>query len=299
MIQAAGAVLWRPAPDGIEIAVVHRPKYDDWSLPKGKLDAGEHALMAAVRETTEETGLSVVAGRRSVQTSYPIPEGTKRVDYWLMRAIGGDFEPNDEVDELRWLSAADAEALVSHAQDRTVLSDLCRTDVPRAPTLLLVRHAHAGSRANWDGPDDLRPLDERGWAQARRLAEVLPVFRPTAVLSAERVRCRQTVVPLAERLGLEIGSLPELGEEEFQADPQAGMDAVMRMLEPRPEPGVTVVCSQGGAIPSVLMALGVTWSGTRPYPPAAKGSVWALGGRPGALAADYYRNFDPDPAAPR
>jgi 8-oxo-(d)GTP phosphatase len=299
VVAAAGAALWRPsAGGGMETAVVHRPRYDDWSLPKGKLDAGEHALPAAVRETTEETGLTVLAGRRSVQTCYPIPEGTKRVDYWLMCASGGSFEPNDEVDDLRWLPIDEATDLVSHEQDRIVLADLARTDVPPAPALLLVRHAHAGSREDWDGPDERRPLDARGRRQARRLAEVLPLFGPTAVFSAERVRCRETVVPLAERLGLHIGSLPELGEEEFQDDPDAGLDAVHRLLAPRDQPGVTVVCSQGGAIPSVLMALGVQWSGTRLFPPAAKGSVWALGGRPWSLAADYYRNFDPDPDAP-
>ena len=299
LVPAAGAVLWRPSPDGgLETAVVHRPRYDDWSLPKGKLDAGEHALMAAVRETTEETGLTAVVGRRSVQTCYPIPEGTKRVDYWLMSPSGGSFEPNDEVDELRWLPVDDAAALVSHDQDRTVLADLVRTDVPPAPTLLLLRHAHAGSRQDWDGPDERRPLDARGRNQARRLADVLPAFGPTALFSAERVRCRETLAPLADRLGLPIGSLPELGEEEFQDDPAAGLDAVHGLLAPRTDAGVTVVCSQGGAIPSVLMALGVQWSGSRPTPPAAKGSVWALGGRPWSLSADYYRNFDPDPDAP-
>jgi len=298
-IAAAGGAVWRPGRDGqVETAVVHRPRYDDWSLPKGKLDAGEHALTAAVRETTEETGLSVVAGRRSVQTGYPIPEGTKRVDYWLMRAVGGSFEANHEVDELRWLSVADAEALCSHDQDRAVLADLRRADLPRTPTLLLVRHARAGSRENWHGPDELRPLDARGHAQAARLAEVLPAFGPTAVLSADRVRCRETVAPLAERLGLAVGTLAELGEEEFQAAPEAGLDAVARLLRPREQPGVTVVCSQGGAIPSVLMALGVPWARDRAAPPAAKGSVWALGGRAGALTADYYRNLDPDPDAP-
>jgi 8-oxo-dGTP pyrophosphatase MutT (NUDIX family)/phosphohistidine phosphatase SixA len=299
VVAAAGAALWRPgAGGGTETAVVHRPRYDDWSLPKGKLDAGEHALVAAVRETTEETGLSVVAGRRSVQTCYPVPEGTKRVDYWLMCPSSGAFTPNDEVDDLRWLAVDEAAALVSHEQDRTVLTDLSRTDIPPAPALLLVRHAHAGSRQDWDGPDDRRPLDARGRKQARRLADVLPLFGPTAVFSADRVRCRETVAPLAQRLGLPVGSLPELGEEEFQDDPDAGLDAVHRLLAPRAEPGVTVVCSQGGAIPSVLMALGVQWPGARLTPPAAKGSVWALGGRPWSLSADYYRNFDPDPEAP-
>ena len=101
VVPAAGGAVWRPASDGgIEVALAHRPRYDDWSLPKGKLDAGEDPLTAAVREVREETGLEVVAGRRSVQTGYPIPQGTKRVDYWVMQAVGGRFRPNDEVDVL-------------------------------------------------------------------------------------------------------------------------------------------------------------------------------------------------------
>jgi 8-oxo-dGTP diphosphatase len=282
----------------MEVAVVHRPRYDDWSLPKGKLDAGEHALTAAVREIGEETGLEVVAGRRSLRTSYPVPEGVKRVDYWVMQALGGTFEPNHEVDDLRWLSIPAAADLCSHEHDRTVLADLARTDVPWMPTLVLVRHGRAGDRSEWDGPDDLRPLDERGRRQAQRLAEVLPLFAPDAVLSAPPVRCRDTVEPLAERLGLDIRPAPELGEEGFQDDPEAGLALVERLLAPRDRPGVTVVCSQGGAIPSVLMALGVQFADTRTYPPCAKGSVWVLGGRPGALIADYYRDLEPDPDAP-
>jgi 8-oxo-dGTP diphosphatase len=301
LIAAAGGVLWRPASDGgLETAVVHRPKYDDWSLPKGKLDAGEHALVAAAREVTEETGEALVLGRRSVQTHYTAPQGPKRVDYWLMRALGGEFTPNLEIDDLRWVPFGTATEMVTHDHDRAVLDDARRDDVPRAPTLLLVRHASAGNRSDWAGDDDLRPLDRKGVRQARSLAEVLPLFGPTAVLSATRTRCVQTVEPLAEKVGLPVEPLPELGEEEFAADPDAGMAAIERLLEPRAEPGVTVVCSQGGAIPSALIALGVRREGKadRLDPPSAKGSVWALGGRPGALSADYYRNFDPDPDAP-
>jgi 8-oxo-(d)GTP phosphatase len=292
VVPAGGGVVWRRRDDGVvETAVVHRPKYDDWSLPKGKLEPGEHVLQAAVREVSEETGLAAVAGRRGPSTRYPVVEGIKAVDYWLMRAVGGTFQPNHEVDQLRWLPVEEACALLSHDHDRDVVADLARTDVPPEPTLLLVRHGRAGDKHDWDGPDELRPLDEKGRAQARRLAEVLPVFAPTAILSAERVRCRQTVEPLAERLGLPVLPCGELGEEEFAADPQAGLAVIEQLLEARTVPGVTVVCSQGGAIPSALLALGVRWKGTRVYPPAAKGSTWALGGRPGALAADYYRDF--------
>ena len=125
LVRAAGGALWRPADGGgIETALVHRPKYDDWSLPKGKPEEGEHLLETAVREVVEETGLDVVVGRRSVRTEYEVPEGPKRVDYWLMRVVGGTFEPNDEVDELRWLPMAEAAELLTYERDRGLLEGL-------------------------------------------------------------------------------------------------------------------------------------------------------------------------------
>ncbi|WP_222193894.1 NUDIX hydrolase [Modestobacter italicus] len=301
LVPAAGGVVWRTGGTGaLETLLVHRPKYDDWSLPKGKLDAGEHPLMAAVREVGEETGLHVAVGRRSVQTRYDVRHGDKRVDYWVMKAVGGRFTPNDEVDQVRWLTVPAARALATHEHDRAVLDDLVRTDVPRAPRVLLVRHASAGERADFDGPDDERPLDRTGRDQAATLATVLPLFTPARLLAAPPLRCRQTVEPLSAALGMPVDAVPELGEEGFGADPQAGVDLVRRLLAREDGGGPTVICSQGGAIPSVLSALGVRWSGTAGalWPPSAKGSVWALGGRPGALAADYYRDFTADPAAP-
>ncbi len=304
VIVAAGGVVWRPAGGGIEgggieIAVVHRPRYDDWSLPKGKLDAGEHALQAACREVVEETGLGVVAGRRGPTTRYAVDGAAKRVDYWLMRHVDGVFLANEECDELRWLLPVDAAALVTHEHDRLVIADAARTDLPREVSLLLVRHGRAGDRNTFDGPDELRPLDGKGRRQAQRLAEALRWFSADEGCSAPALRCRQTVEPLAERMGLDVRCAPELGEEGFAADPQAGLTLVERLLARRDRPGVTVVCSQGGVIPSVLQALGVHGHGVPGLlPPAAKGSVWALGGRSGALSADYYRDFAPDPDAP-
>ncbi|WP_346619704.1 NUDIX hydrolase [Blastococcus montanus] len=299
-IAAAGGVVWRPAgDDGIEIAIVHRPRYDDWSLPKGKLDAGEHALAAACREVVEETGLGVVAGRRGPTTQYAVDGVPKHVDYWLMRWVGGSFLPNDEVDELRWLAPEEAAACCTHEHDRLVITDAARTDVPREVSLLLVRHGRAGSKHEFEGPDELRPLDEKGRRQAQQLAEALAWFAPDDVLSAPKVRCTQTVEPLAERLGVDVRPSPRMGEEAFADDPDAGLAVVEELLAPRADPGVTVLCSQGAVIPSVLQALGVHGHGVRGLlPPAAKGSVWALGGRPGALVADYYRDFEADPDAP-
>ncbi len=298
VIAAAGGVVWRPAAgggSGIEVALVHRPRHDDWSLPKGHVDAGEHALTAAVREVREETGLEVVAGRRGLTTRYEVDGAPKRVDYWVMRYAAGSFVPNDECDGLRWLSPDDAAELVTHELDRTVITDAARTDLPRELSLLLVRHGRAGDRESFDGPDDLRPLDDRGRRQARELAEVLAHFAPATVAAAPPLRCRQTVAPLAERLELELAGEHRLGEEGFADDPPAGLARVEELLA---APGVAVVCSQGGVIPTVLQALGVHGHGvTGLLPPAAKGSVWALGGRPGALVADYYRDVRPDPDA--
>lgn len=299
VIAAAGGVVWRPADGGgIEIAVVHRPRHDDWSLPKGHVDAGEHALQTALREVEEETGLDVVVGRRGLTTRYAVDGAPKRVEYWVMRCVGGTFAANDEVDELRWLPPPAAAALCSYEHDAEVVADAARDDLPREISVLLVRHGRAGDKREFDGPDELRPLDGKGRRQAERLAEVAPAFSPAEVASAPPLRCRQTVQPLAELIGADVVEVPELGEEGFAADPQAGLAAVERLLARQDRPGAAVVCSQGGAIPAVLQALGVHGHGvTGLLPPAAKGSVWALGGRAGALSADYYRDFAPDPDA--
>ncbi len=295
MIAAAGGVVWREAGGGIEIAVVHRPRHDDWSLPKGHVDAGEHALQAAVREVGEEAGLDVVVGRRGLTTRYEVDGLPKRVDYWVMRWVGSSTEIDDEVDELRWLPPDEAAAACSYEHDRRVIADAARTDVPRELSLLLVRHGRAGSSDRWEGADVARPLTAPGQEQAHRLAAVLPLFGPTSIATATPLRCRQTVTPLADRLGLTITERTEFGEPEFGGDPRLALDAVLHGLA---EPGVAVVCSQGGTIPTVLQALGVHGHGVDGlFPPAAKGSVWALGGRPGALVADYYRDVTPDPDA--
>ena len=110
-IFAAGAVLWRAADEESAdplVALVHRPRYDDWSLPKGKVDPGETEPVTAVREIEEETGYACELGRRLTSVSYPVEAGTKKVRYWAARALGGQFTPDSEVDELDWLSVKDA-----------------------------------------------------------------------------------------------------------------------------------------------------------------------------------------------
>ncbi len=125
-VRAAGGVVWRPAVGGDRLyAVVHRPAYDDWSLPKGKLAAGESEIEGALREVEEETGMSCRVDRPIGTTSYIDRKGRpKVVVYWLMQATGGVFEPSEEIDEVRWLPLHEVLDLLSYARDRTLLGAL-------------------------------------------------------------------------------------------------------------------------------------------------------------------------------
>ncbi|MER5394658.1 NUDIX hydrolase, partial [Saccharopolyspora sp. NPDC002686] len=217
-VRAAGAVLWRDGSGGPEVAVVHRPRYEDWSLPKGKLDPGELPAHAAVREVAEETGFSCVLSRFLTRVNYAVPAagGTaeKVVDYFAARACGGSFAPNSEVDELRWLPVARARELVSYPHDGRVL-DVFEQLPTELATVLLVRHAKAGKRSDWNGDDVLRPLTEAGRQQRDALHSLLPLFGPTRVHSAPRLRCEQTVAPIAADLGVDIEPEPLFSEEGF------------------------------------------------------------------------------------
>ncbi|MDQ4049902.1 MAG: NUDIX hydrolase [Actinomycetota bacterium] len=123
MVEAAGGVVVREGRDGTEVCVVHRPRHGDWSLPKGKLDAGESFEEAALREVLEETGLRCSLGRELETTRYTdAKDRPKIVRYWLMEVGGGEFQPNDEVDELRWMSPEDAVGALSYEGDRGVIA---------------------------------------------------------------------------------------------------------------------------------------------------------------------------------
>lgn len=290
-VLAAGAVLWRPGTHGLEFALVHRPKYDDWSFPKGKLDAGETMPFAAVREIAEETGQVCRLGPLLGDVRYAVAEGGKLVRYWAAEARGGEFTPGDETDELRWLDASTAAELLSYPHDLGILERFAALGPP-VSVVALVRHGKAGSRSQWDGDDALRPLSGSGREQAGRLDALLGLFGPDRVLSAPPVRCRDTVAPLAARLALPIGEEPLLGEAGYVTDPGAGL---ARLRELARVPGVTVMCSQGGVIPHLVGTLAgdAGLLGVDPGDvPARKGSTWLLtfDGNAVLRAADYYEH---------
>ena len=247
VVHAAGGVLWRPGhrESAAEIAVIHRPRYDDWSLPKGKVDPGETEPVTAVREVLEETGHHVHLGRRIATVSYPIEQRTKKVQYWSARSVGGSFAPNNEVDDLVWLAAPAAIKKAKQPAD--------------TQSVLIVRHGTAGSKSRFSGDDKIRPLDKKGRAQAEALVLQLSTFGPTDVYAADRVRCHQTVEPLAEELGVAICN------------------------EPTP-----VICTQGKVIPD-LIAWWCERDGIRPDKSRnRKGSTWVLSLADGHLiAADH------------
>jgi 8-oxo-dGTP diphosphatase len=273
--------VWRARDATVEVLLVHRPRFDDWSLPKGKVKAGEHRLAAAVREVLEETGLRARPGPRLPTTRYPVPvhDATveKVVDFWAMQVLADPgFTPGDEVDERRWVSLTRAPRWLTYDRDRTVVRALAALRPPLLAPVVLIRHAPAGQR--WPVADADRPLTPAGVRRAGAMADVLPTFAPTRLSSASPLRCRQTLEPLAQRLGLAVEVDPAFDED---ASPRAAS----RRLAELSGDATTVVCSQGGLIAPTLAAL---LDGPESAYRTRKGHGWALtfGAHGGVAAAD-------------
>ncbi len=306
-IRAAGGVVWRKAgqlksgePE-IEVAVIHRPRYSDWSIPKGKLAPGESEVEGALREVFEETGFRVHLGRPLGEVRYMKTSGgstrPKVVRYWAMEADGGAFTPNREVDELKWLSLAEAQELLTHDHDRELLERFARGPVAGG-CVLLVRHSRAGEAEKWQGDDRQRPLDEIGWQQSESLVRLLSRFPVEEIVSADFLRCQQSVEPFAEAVGIPIHFEQVFSELDFPGRE----DEAVKLMRTYGETGdATVVCSQGDVIPELLRRLAEEDHIDLPKDfQYKKGSVWALsfdGDR--LLSAEYFPPpLTATPAAP-
>ena len=203
LIRAAGAVAWRPGPDGDEVLLVHRTKYDDWSLPKGKQEPDEPLPVTAIREVREETGAAITLGRHLAPVRYRVNGSPKQVDFWAAQvtAVDDAAVPNSEVDKVIWLPVEAALRRVSYKQDVAVLTDFAAGVSDTTPFILL-RHARALPRSDWKGDDTARPLDKAGTADAGLLASLLACFAAQAtVASSPAARCLDTVRPYADRTG--------------------------------------------------------------------------------------------------
>jgi 8-oxo-dGTP diphosphatase len=282
-IWAAGGVVTRRRSDGRhEYLIVHRPRYDDWSLPKGKLDNGEGFKAAAKREVAEETGFEVVSLAKLGAIGYDTPAGnSKVVRYWLFEAERGRFIPNPEVDEVAWVRPNKADERLTYSRDRALVRWAASlTNHPDAARVHLVRHAVAGSRKCSDGDDRDRPLTEPGRKQAAAISKLLMKTPLTHAYTSTHARCEQTLQPLGRALGIEIETEPSL----IEAVPPEHLVNRMRTIKGR----AVAMSSHGDVISGVvgmLMADGVDLDGGLQW---EKGSIWHFDLRKGRVTSGAY-----------
>jgi 8-oxo-(d)GTP phosphatase len=285
LIKAAGAVAWRPGPDGEpEILLGHRKRYDDWSLPKGKIEPGESLPVTAVREVLEEGGARLALGRRLISVRYQVGGRPKRVHYWAARVTSLDDRavPNDEVDRVTWVAAAHAIEHVTYAHDHGVLADFARLPVQTVPVILL-RHAKAVHKASWKHADSRRPLDDSGRADAKALAELLDCFAPRSgfaprarLITSPAARCVETLRPFAELSGAQLQEEPALYVHHHlsatdAADSRLTVAALVSQAIAAAEP--VILCAHRENLPDLqaaaLAALGIVQPGSDAAPGSA------------------------------
>lgn len=254
MIRAAGALLWRENSDlALEVALIHRPRYDDWSLPKGKLEIGETALQCAYREVFEETGIRATFTRQLDTIDYEESGEVKRVKYWAAHCALNiiEFAPNEEVDQMRWLSASQALEQATHDSDKSIIETFMNQE-QHTDTLIILRHTKSLERGDWDEADSHRTLDETGFDQAQLLIKHLAPFAIDELYTSDYTRCVQTVTPLAHARGLSITTVPSLNEESFELDPEKAISFANALKQDEKN---ILICSHNPVIPSMLRGI--------------------------------------------
>ncbi|MEF3323169.1 NUDIX domain-containing protein [Gulosibacter sp. GYB002] len=259
-VYAAGSVLWRFDGKKLRVLVIHRNRHNDYSLAKGKVDPGESLAQTAAREIWEETGYRVDLGAPLGIIDYTLPSGRpKEVHYWSSEVSDEQFtkhkfKPNSEVDRLEWLSVKKAKQVLSYDRDKELLQLLAeRYERGIASTfpIVLLRHATAIPAAQWPGHDETRPLTSRGLEQSQHIIPILRAFGPQRILTSTAARCRETVAPLADALGIFPESHASLSQNTSSGD--AGLTEVLAEVLERREP--VVLCSHSPVMPEVLTVL--------------------------------------------
>jgi 8-oxo-dGTP pyrophosphatase MutT (NUDIX family)/phosphohistidine phosphatase SixA len=256
VVRAAGCVVWRQGDIEPEVLLVHRPRYDDWSFPKGKLDPGESLLTAAVREVREETGLTVPLGPRLPDQHYTIDNGApKTVSYWAAQAPDdadiSRYRRNDEIDDLAWVSVSDASGMLTHTRDAELLDGFSMGGVDSVP-FLVVRHGQARSRKGWRKDDSERPLRTAGKRQAQQLVSVLGAYRVEYVLSSDSARCVDTVLPYVNTASVAIRLDSAFSQDEMNAA------KISREVGRAMESGERIaVCSHRPVLPVIFESIGI------------------------------------------
>ena len=280
-ILASGGVVWRLTGDSVEVLLIHRDRYSDWTLPKGKLDKGESDLEGALREVHEETGMVCKPGVSIGTMRYGLSNGKiKRVHYWSMEAVDGFFTPNDEVDEIVWAHPTAAGRILSYERDRDLVASLQENWWQLTGRIYLVRHAAAGRRKDWKGDDLERPLSNRGWNQAQEIGGFLADAQVERLISSRYTRCRQTLEPAAGLLGLKV----ENHEALFEGN---SAEETLQLLKKVGDSSVAM-CSHGDIVPAVLEQLQSNGTELEDDIRSAKGSIWAIDVVDGTFPAARY-----------
>ena len=255
LVRAAGVVLLRGTPENREVLIVHRPRRSDWSLPKGKIDPGEHVLAAAVRECMEESSYLPQLGAPLPTLTYTALGRPKQVQYWAASVRSHDtFIPNDEVDEIRWLPVEQARHQLTYEHDADTVESA--TALPPTVPLIVLRHTQAVKRADFKGANDAaRPLTNKGKSHAHTLIPLLDSFGIKSVHSSDAIRCLETVIELAAYLDAEVHLESELSEAGFEQDPKQARKR-MRQLSRHQQP--VVVCSHRPVLPALVRAVTAT-----------------------------------------
>jgi 8-oxo-dGTP diphosphatase len=275
MIRAAGALLWRENSDlFVEIAMVHRPRYDDWTLPKGKIEGNESAIACALREVQEETGITARFTRQLKTVEYEENGQNKRVKFWAAQCAlsQSEFVPNDEVDQLRWLSGPQALALATYPTDKEVIQDFLDGD-QHTDTLIILRHTKALERGDWDDDDSLRTLSDVGLEQAEFLIEHLRAFSIDEIYTSNYTRCVQTIAPLANARSMNITEVPNLNEEVFESDPERSISFANALKQDEKN---ILICSHNPVIPTMLRGILNTKLKNRELIKLEPGDAWIV-----------------------
>lgn len=252
VIRAAGVVLLRTENGEQEFLVVHRPGRKDWSLPKGKLDAGEHVLLAAVRECDEESGFTPILQAPLPLQSYSVSGRPKVVHYWRGRILEeSGFAPDDEVDEVLWLPVTTARDSLTYPSESRLV-ELAAT-MPDTVPFILVRHTQALKRSQFDGDvDSERPLSGKGRSQSKALTPLLEAFGIEEVYSSPSRRCTETVKRLAKAVDADVLPEPLLSEEGHADHPTK---ARRRTVELAQRDCSLVLCTHRPVLPTVVAAV--------------------------------------------
>jgi len=254
---------------GGNVLLVHRPKYDDWSFPKGKLDRGEHPTAAAVREVEEETGIRIRLGVPLSNQHYPIRAGTKLVHYWVGRAVGdgdvSEYQPNAEIDEVAWFPIDKAMRRLTYRFDIDTLEEALQ-QARKTRTLVVVRHTQARSRKAWRRDDRERPLLATGKVQATRLVPILAAYDLRRLVSSSSTRCVQTLEPYATASGRKLRTNHLLSEEDAtkKVVRELVADLVDELHDQPASAAGLVVCTHRPVLPWVFDTAGIEDPGLAP-----------------------------------